>query len=93
MSHTEIKSSRGGRRPGSGRKKLYRVSLLLRISKEANEALRLAAQRSSSTPSRLVEELCPGRETRVPRARRHGKHKEAYETKRICLRGARPNEG
>ena len=61
MSHTEIKSSRGGRRPGSGRKKLDRVSILLRISPEADQALRATAQRFDVTPSRLVEKLVLGR--------------------------------
>jgi hypothetical protein len=58
MSYAETcKFTRGGRRPGSGRKKLYRVPVLLRISKEHGARLRLAAQRFNSTPSRVVEQL------------------------------------
>jgi hypothetical protein len=51
------KFARGGRRPGSGRKKLGHVPLMLHISAEADNALRLAAQRCESTPSRVVEQL------------------------------------
>lgn len=60
MSYAEIKFSqaqRGGRRPGSGRKKLHHVPLMLHISAQADQALRLAAERSSSTPSRVIEQL------------------------------------
>jgi hypothetical protein len=63
MSYAEIKFSqpqRGGRRPGSGRKKLHRVPVLLRISPEADQALRLAAERFDATPSRVVESLVLG---------------------------------
>jgi hypothetical protein len=48
---------RGGRRPGSGRKKLGHVPLMLHISVEADNALRLAAKRFESSPSRVVEKL------------------------------------
>lgn len=52
---------RGGRRPGSGRKKLYRVPVLLRISTQAAKALQLAAKRLEVTPSRVVEYLLLGK--------------------------------
>jgi hypothetical protein len=54
------KFTRGGRRPGSGRKKLGHVPLMLHISVEAAQALRLAAQRFELTPSRVVEQLIEG---------------------------------
>lgn len=51
------KFAHGGRRPGSGRKKLYRIPVLLRLSPKAHEALRQAAERSNLSPSHLVESL------------------------------------
>jgi hypothetical protein len=64
MSYAEdrylVPQTRGGRRPGSGRKKLGHVPLMLHISVEADNALRLAAQRGESTPSRIVEQLIEG---------------------------------
>lgn len=87
MSHTEIKSaqvsSRGGRRPGSGRKKLHRVSLLLRISPEADQALRLAAQRIHSTPSRIVESLVLEKAHREMTAK-HQKSRPEKRSNKTC---------
>jgi hypothetical protein len=64
MSYAEdryiIPQTRGGRRPGSGRKKLGHVPLMLHISTEADQELRLAAKRCESTPSRVVEQLIAG---------------------------------
>jgi hypothetical protein len=61
MSYAEdrylAQQTRGGRRPGSGRKKLGHVPLMLYISAEADKAIRSAALRLAITPSRLVEKL------------------------------------
>jgi predicted HicB family RNase H-like nuclease len=49
------KKARGGKRPGSGRKKRNTVQLTIRLSREANERLRAQATAAGLSVSELVE--------------------------------------
>jgi hypothetical protein len=60
MSYAEIKFSqpqRGGRRPGSGRKKRNNVGFTLRIPKETRAKLKELSASTGATPGELVVQL------------------------------------
>jgi hypothetical protein len=61
MSYAEdrylMPQTRGGRRPGSGRKKRHNIGLTLRIPKEACAKLKQLSAATGTTPGQLIAQL------------------------------------